>query len=513
MGRQRVFLTGATGGMGTAGMRELLKDAATQDLVILARPSERNRGTLAELADRSGVVIQWGDLTDYDDVLRCVRGADVVLHVAALVSPEADYHPRRAMEVNYGSTMNILTAIAECGQTETTRLVYIGTVAETGDRMPPIHWGRVGDPIKPSIYDYYAVSKVASERAVIESGLRRWVSLRQTGIISTKMAQIDDAIIFHNCLDNVLEYVSDRDSGGLLRNVCRPLPDAFWNHVYNIGGGGSCRTSTWTMYRTLFGALGLKDLETCLDSRWFATRNFHGQYYLDSDKLEGYLHFRHDSLQYFYDAYLANLGVSVRIMRGVCRLPLGERIVGGAMKRSFLRTARTQHGTIRFVEQGMDDHIAACWGSRQAFDALPPLNALRHFTAWDDVVRIDHGFDETKPETDLTLDDVRGAARFRGGECLARSMTIGDWRTPLPFRCAFGHDFSASPRLVLEGGHWCDVCERESWNYHERAKRDPFFAQVWTPLHPPDEASRTYPKTVDERDVSYGPSVETLAPR
>ncbi len=41
-----------------------------------------------------------------------------------------------------------------------TKFVYIGTVAETGDRMPPIHWGRVGDPIKPSMFDYYAVSKV-----------------------------------------------------------------------------------------------------------------------------------------------------------------------------------------------------------------------------------------------------------------------------------------------------------------------------------------------------------------
>ena len=38
-------------------------------------------------------------------------------------------------------------------------------VAETGDRMPPVHWGRVGDPIKPSMFDYYAVSKVAAGAA------------------------------------------------------------------------------------------------------------------------------------------------------------------------------------------------------------------------------------------------------------------------------------------------------------------------------------------------------------
>jgi len=56
--------------------------------------------------------------------------------------------------------------------------------------LPPIHWGRVGDPIKPSIFDYYAVSKIASERLVIESRLEYWVSLRQTGIMGPAMAKI-----------------------------------------------------------------------------------------------------------------------------------------------------------------------------------------------------------------------------------------------------------------------------------------------------------------------------------
>ena len=502
---QRIFLTGATGGMGIMGMRAILAEPTGDELVILARPSDRNRTLLAEFDGTAGLTVVWGDLGNYDDVLTCVRGTDIVLHVGALVSPEADYHPRLAMEVNYGSTMNILTAIAECGQRDSTALVYIGTVAETGDRMPPIHWGRVGDPLKPSVYDYYAVSKVAAERAVIESGLARWVSLRQTGILSKKMSEIDDPIMFHNPLDNVLEYVSDRDSGVLLRNVCRPLPEEFWNHVYNIGGGASCRTSAWQMYQELYGALGVCNLSVCMDSKWYATRNFHGHYYLDSDRLEQYLHFRRDSVQYYYDAYLAGLGSLPRVTRVLCRLPGGERLLGGVLGRRFLKTARRDHGTVQFIEQGMDPQIEAYWGSRAAWEAIPPVDHLAHFDDWDAVVPIDHGYDESKPATDLTLDDVRGAATFRGGECLAATMEQGDWRTPLPFRCAFGHPFTARPRLVLEGGHWCDVCERTSWNYHERAERDPFFAQIWRPLHPAGEPARTYPKDVDELMVSFGP--------
>ena len=86
------------------------------------------------------------------------------------------------------------------------------------------------------------------------------------------------------------------------------------------------------------------------------------------------------------------------------------------------------------------------------------------------------------------------------GECLSDTMAQGDWRSKLTFRCAFGHTFDASPRLVLEGGHWCPECERKSWNYGARAKADPFFAQVWNPLHDPDEM-REYPKEVSELDV------------
>ena len=86
-------------------------------------------------------------------------------------------------------------------------------------------------------------------------------------------------------------------------------------------------------------------------------------------------------------------------------------------------------------------------------------------------------------------------------------MNKGDWSGKQEFQCAFGNKFTASPRLVLEGGHWCDECERRSWNYGNRAKVDPFFAQVWNPLHDPDEL-REYPKEVSEKDVESIPDPE-----
>lgn len=506
MSKKKVFITGASGGMGQESLKQMIKDIDLYEIVILTLDTARDRAALEPYQKYKEVTVKYGDLLDYKKVSECVKGADVILHIAAFVSPAADYFPKKAMQINYGSAKNLINAIYEHGQENHTKLVSIGTIAETGDRMPPIHWGRVGDPIKPSMYDYYAVSKIAAERLIVESGLKYWVSLRQTGIMGPAMSKIVDAIMFHNCLDNVLEYVSDRDSGRMMANLCNyeftgKLPDEFWCHIYNIGGGESCRVSTFEMYQVLYGAIGFKNLDHVINPKWYATRNFHGQYYLDSDKLENYLHFRQDGMDYFYQCYLDNLGMQATAAKVLTRLPFGEQIMGSMMKRMFLKHAKSEHGTVRFIEENVEDHIDAYWGSKAEWEKIPSkLSEFKHFSDWNTVVHIDHGYDEDKPASSLELYDIRSAANFRGGQCLSGEMETGDWQGKLSFKCAFGHQFAASPKLVLEGGHWCPECERESWNYSERAKVDPFFAQVWTPLHSPNE-NRVYKKVVSELDI------------
>lgn len=315
------------------------------------------------------------------------------------------------------------------------------------------------------------------------------------------MGNIVDDIMFHNCIDNVLEYVSDRDSGRLIKNLCKftatgELDESFWGHIYNIGGGESCRVSTYDMYKRLYGDIGFKNLDYVINPKWYATRNFHGQFYLDSDKLENYLHFRQDSIEYFYDAYIENLGSTAVMSRIICKFPGGQKLMGNILKKVFIKQARTEHGTVHFIEDNIEDHIDAYWGSKKLWNSIPEkLSDMKNFKDWNKVTMLDHGYDESKPEEELNLEDMKKAAEFRGGKCTSGNMEVGDWRQKLKFTCAFGHSFEASPRLILEGGHWCSECERRSWNYGERAKRDHFFAQVWYPLHEIDEL-REYPKEV-----------------
>ena len=154
--RKKIFLTGATGTMGWAGLQELLKYPDQYDVTILVRPSAANQKKLKAIAEKVRIV--WGDLCHYEDVLQGVNGADYVLHVGGMVSPQADYYPEKTLYVNVTAAENVVKAVLAQPHADHIKTVYIGSVAETSDRNEPVHWGRIGDPIYPGEFDHYAIS-------------------------------------------------------------------------------------------------------------------------------------------------------------------------------------------------------------------------------------------------------------------------------------------------------------------------------------------------------------------
>ena len=211
-GPKTVFVTGATGTMGQETVKQLLARSPRFKVRVLVRPSDKNRALLKKMAHPMLEVV-WGDMADFACVKRCVAGSDYVLHIGAMVSPAADKYPEKTLYTNIGSTLAIIKAIQEQPNADDIHLVYVGTVAETGDRQYPVQMGRCGDPINPSIHDYYAISKVFSEFAVFESGLKHWVSIRQTGQYPTNDGAGEEPIIFHQPPNNVLEWSTSIESG------------------------------------------------------------------------------------------------------------------------------------------------------------------------------------------------------------------------------------------------------------------------------------------------------------
>ncbi|MBP3659857.1 MAG: hypothetical protein J6I89_00545 [Oscillospiraceae bacterium] len=308
-----------------------------------------------------------------------------------------------------------------------------------------------------------------------------------------------EPIMYHVPMNGVLEWATVEDSGRLLRKVCGDdIPEEFWRRFYNIGSGRSYRLTNFQFEELILRTLGLGGTKALFQPNWFTTRNFHGQYFVDSDVLEGYCHFRANNP---VEEYFRGLLKQVEFY---FRLAFLGRPWAPLLKRFWMKSiAETPvYGTLWWAKNRDKARMNAFYGGQAAFEQLP--------TRWEDFalqfpdtntdspqVRIlDHGYDERKPFEELTLEDLRKAAAFRGGECLAKELP--DLYTPIRWRSARGNEFEMSANLVLRGGHWCPDELPWPWDYDEKAKRNHFLAQVWYAVHDPSEQNTYGPEIFDE---------------
>ena len=367
--KKTVFLTGATGNMGWAGFQELYKKKDRFDIRLLARDSKKNRKKLAPYMGDPSVTVVWGDLVRYEDVLQGVNGADYVLHVGGMVSPAADYYPEKTLKVNVTAAENVVKAVLAQPHKEDIKVVYIGSVAQYGDRNPPYHWGGADEPQTSAKYDMYALSKIRSEEIFASAGLAKWVSLRQTGILYPGILSVVNPTAFHVPMGGVLEWATIEDSGRLLANVCEDwVPEDFWNKAYNISSGEEYRMTNYEFMNRMLSALGLPSPETVFEPQWFALKNFHGMWYTDADRLDEILHFR----EYMpVDKYFATMKSKLPWFYSLAFLAPAWAVKMFMKPYAFEKGMGTQWWVANDPEK-----FEAYYGSREAYDAI---------RSWDDV--------------------------------------------------------------------------------------------------------------------------------
>ena len=324
---------------------------------------------LDRYASDPSVTVIWGDLTRYEDVLEGVKGSDYVLHVGGMVSPAADYYPEKTLKVNVTAAENVVKAVLAQPDKDDMRVVYIGSVAQYGDRNYPRHWGDVNEPQTPAKYDMYALSKIRSEEVFAKAGFKRWVSLRQSGILYPGILKVVNPTAFHVPVAGVLEWATIEDSGRLLAQVCEDwVPEEFWNRCYNISSGEQYRMTNYEFESRLLDGLGLPGPEKVFEPQWFALQNFHGMWYTDADELENYLHFRANTP---IDEYFATMKSKLPWFYSLAFLAPAWAVKMFMKPYAFEKGMGTQW----WVENDQEKFLAY-YGSREAYDAIK---------SWDDV--------------------------------------------------------------------------------------------------------------------------------
>ncbi len=152
-----VLVTGATGFVGSAVVRHLLKAGA--DVAVLVR-SNSDRRNLSNL----NVEIREGDLRDKRSLERACSGCDTLFHVAADYRLWARDH-RDLYASNVDGTRNVMQAALEAA---VEKIVYTSSVATLGTNAN----GTPGNETTPVTIDdmigHYKRSKFLAEQAVIQ---------------------------------------------------------------------------------------------------------------------------------------------------------------------------------------------------------------------------------------------------------------------------------------------------------------------------------------------------------
>ena len=496
-----VALTGSSGNMGRETLPALMSLPFIDRINLLYLDNRRERRFARKIKRRYGdrVFQIFGNIANEDDCEKLISDADYVINLAAVIPPASDSEPEKTRECNVTGVKNLVKAIER--REKQPGFIHTSTVAVYGNRNYLHPWGRVGDPLLPSVYDVYAATKVKGERIILDSNIEKWSILRQTAILHNRMLtdNMKDGLMFHTCFNVPLEWVTSRDSGLLIKNIIKRDYEEggvenYWNRVFNIGGGDKNRVTGYDTFEEGFGIIG-GSAEKFMRPGWNSIRNFHGMWFSDSDELQDMFDFQRESVKdYWLDILKSHPYYKIaKILPPVI-----------IRKLAIERLLPDPNSPSRWIKNGDEGKVKAYFGSKENLKCMPEdwkdfavlakgrlpdgdvnyreLKNIKNLKKYGFV--LPHGYDETKADSELDLDDMRAAAEYRGGEVVSEKMNKGDLYTKLLWRCHDGHEFYASPYAVLKAGHWCPECtEPEPWDFDRLSKFMPYYANVWYDTH------------------------------
>lgn len=496
--KYKIALTGSTGNMGVETLRQLmeLEDAEIIKVLIRNESVKKAKRLKREYGDRIEIII--GDIENKKDCEKLIKDADYILNLAAVIPPKSDKFPELNYKVNYLGTKNITDSILETEENKKPKLIHISTVALYGNRTEKHPWARVGDPLIINNYDLYSYYKLKAERYILESSLKNRAIIRQTAMLHNRMLtdNMSDGLMFHTCYNSPLEWITARDSGLLMKRIIEEdiknkLDEYFWKGIFNLGSRAENRITGYEVFNEGFKLIG-GDAKKYMQPNWNATRNFHGVWYYDGDKLEKLFGYQKESINdYWHEIAKRHWYYSI------AKIIPSKLIKLFAIKRLLLDSNSPRY----WLKNKEFGKIISAFGSEENFKKLPKkwknFNLLienkdgeGNYINYEELKNIknakllNHGYDESKNE--INIEDLIEAAKFRGGKLLSDKME--NLETKLLWECSKGHRFEAKPFTIIKAGHFCEECfENHIWDFDNLAKKSEFYGQVYYDSHDRNE--------------------------
>ena len=501
----KVALTGASGHMGIATLREFLQIPEVKEVRLLVLPKDKREKLIHKLAKEyqdKKVVIIHGDISNLEDLEKTCENVSYLFNLAAVIPPGSDKFPEKSRLANEVGAFN---CIKVCEKHKDIKLIDITSVALYGHRNDKHPFERIGDPLLPSVYDVYAAHKLRGEFAILESDVLNFVIIRQTAMIYLEMlvANMNDGLMFHTAFNDPLEWSTAEDSGRLMANIIKEdiaghlNKGNFWNRVFNLGDGEENRISGYDTIDGGFKIFG-GEAKKYFDPNYNVTRNFHGGFYLDGDELDKLFHYQNDKIDEYWD----------KVAKKYPYLKMGKLSPSGLIKTFAIKKLFKDSNAPQYWYAHNDiPRLTAFFGSKEAYEKQPTkwedfkLIDYRKIRSDKNYQSIDYGYDINKADKDITIDDLRNVAKMHGGKLLSKDFKKGDLSAKLLWENQDGETFTARAYTVIRAGHWMNPLYKELvWDFDRLSKKDKLYAQYWYDSHDVNEDHYYY---MDDKYEAY----------
>jgi len=306
----KILITGAFGNIGKAVIEEAHK--RNHEIVIFEIENKKTRKDAEKYRNIVTEVI-FGDIRNFEDVKKAVRESEIVIHLAAIIPPTSKKHRELTMDINYGGTVNLVTAIKQTKQ----NIPFIFTSSASVMGPTQLQNGKVdrNDPLV--VTGNYEESKIKCED-FLKNNADNYLVFRLAGVLPTFSALsfvaafpfLEEIFDMHH--DMRLEMIMAEDVATALVTGAEKLTSGNIqkNQAYILGGG---EKNGWQLrggefLSRLFGPLSLP----MPDQKYFTQdiNSYHLDWY---DTKEAQQEF--DYQNYTFDDYIRRIKKTFRIYK------------------------------------------------------------------------------------------------------------------------------------------------------------------------------------------------------
>ena len=282
---KKVLVTGAAGSLGKLVLKYLLIEGK-YEITALDLKNKNSHSVLKKYQRRLDVI--YGDVTDPILMDELIKTHDYVIHLASIKPSMSVLKEKISKEIDYKGSENIVRAITfynpKCF------LIYPSSTNVYGNKKGNVS---VSDKVRTTDLDFYTKNIIETEK-LIKDKLNNYVIYRIPTVL-TNIAK--DDFIYNTPRACEMEFITANDAAyALVKSI--DVVDAINKKTFNLGGGKTCTAPFKYVMKNILEIRGLSF--KYLWSLLFLEKNFYGNTYSDSEKINKILDYQSESLESYF---------------------------------------------------------------------------------------------------------------------------------------------------------------------------------------------------------------------